>query len=252
MAGLNPREWFLAVRYLHRACKARWRDERAELRALLAAVAPGDTVADIGANKGAFCYWLARRVGPAGRVYAFEPQRPLAVYLRRVFGTLRLRQIEVVECAVSDYTGEAILHVPGTADSPGASLDAGVLAEQEGHRASCRVGTLDDLLADASRVTALKIDVEGNEWAVFKGASRILERQRPLLLFECEARHLRRHRMEDVLRYLEDRGYRGSFFAPDGALRPVAEFDPSVHQRADRARFWDAPDYCNNFLYTAR
>jgi hypothetical protein len=69
-----------------------------------------------------------------------------------------------------------------------------------------------------------------------------------VLLFECERRHLRDHAMADVFAWLEGLGYEGAFFAPV-ALRPLAAFDPAVHQTAEPGR---AGLYCNNFLFTPR
>jgi hypothetical protein len=95
------------------------------------------------------------------------------------------------------------------------------------------------------------MDVEGHELNVFRGAKEILTRHAPVLVFECEARHLRQHTMADVFDFLQNFGYAGHFFAPDG-LRPLREFDSARHQRQDSPRFWDAPGYCNNFLFSPK
>ena len=76
-AALLPRFW-------HRALKARFRDQGAEIRALVEAIRPGEAAADVGAHKGAYLPWLSRAAGPDGRVYAFEPQPDLAAYLEKV------------------------------------------------------------------------------------------------------------------------------------------------------------------------
>ena len=55
----------------------------------------------------------------------------------------------------------------------------------------------------------------------------------------------------DVFSFLEALGYAGSFFSPSG-LRPVAAFDPAVHQRRGPGRFWKEPGYVNNFLFLPR
>jgi hypothetical protein len=57
--------------------------------------------------------------------------------------------------------------------------------------------------------------------------------------------------MADVFDFLQNFGYAGHFFAPDG-LRPLREFDSARHQRQDSPRFWDAPGYCNNFLFSPK
>jgi hypothetical protein len=87
---------------------------------------------------------------------------------------------------------------------------------------------------------------------------RILRQDRPVLLFECEGRHLSGYArtiadgggrtLADVFAYLQARDYAGFFFSPQG-LQPVERFRPEVHQPVRDGRFWQARDYCNNFLF---
>ena len=107
---------------------------------------------------------------------------------------------------------------------------------------SVPVVALDDYFGEDDRVTLLKIDVEGGELGVLKGAERILRRYAPLLVFECENRHLAPGTVGDVFSYLESLGYRGSFVCRDQVL-PLAAFDAAVHQRQDGEWFWKSKDY---------
>ena len=238
-------------RFLYRAMKARFRDQGAEIRALLRELSPGDVAVDVGANKGAYLYWMRRAVGPEGSVFAFEPQPGLARYLEAVSARMRWRNVVVRECALSDAAGQRTLHVPGWENSPGASLEEAAAASSGVRAREVAADTLDHQLEGAGPVALVKVDVEGHELAVFRGAARTLEQFRPTLLFECEARHLSDRSPRDVFRYLEGFGYRGGFFSQEG-LRPVEEFNPAVHQRRGPGRFWEAPGYCNNFLFAAR
>ncbi len=240
----------MKTRFLYRALKARYRDQGAEIRALLGELSAGATAVDVGANKGAYLYWMRRAVGPAGRVFAFEPQPGLARYLEAVCARIGWDNVVVRECAVSDAAGVRVLHVPGWENSPGASLEEAAAAGPGTRDREVAADTLDHQLAGAGRLALIKVDVEGHELAVFRGAERTLAESRPVLLFECEARHLTGHAPPDVFRHLERLGYRGQFFSPEG-LRPVAEFDSATHQRRAPGRFWEAPGYCNNFLFRA-
>jgi FkbM family methyltransferase len=236
------------ARFLYRAWKARLRGERPEIRALLAALSEGDVAVDVGANKGAYLYWMRSAVGPSGSVHAFEPQPGLARYLEAVRARMRWDNVFVRECALSDSPGIRVLHVPGWEGSPGASLEEAVAAASDGRDRECVADTLDRQLSGAGRVALIKVDVEGHELAVFRGAARTLADSKPALLFECEARHLTRHAPRDVFAFLEGLGYRGEFFTPKG-LEPIEEFDVAVHQRRGPGRFWEAPGYRNNFLF---
>lgn len=241
------------ARFVYRALRARLRDERAEIRALRAALRPGDTAVDVGANKGSYTWWMRLAVGGSGRVLAIEPQPELAAYLRAACGGLGWDNVEIVEAAASDRAGRATLRVPGAGVSPGASLEPGPAGGGDAREIACETVRLDDLVREAGvgRVALVKVDVEGHELAVFRGAERILERDRPALLFECEARHLGGRSPAEVFEFLAARGYEGCFFSPAGP-RPIAEFDAARHQSRGPGRFWKAPGYVNNFFFTAR
>src|SRR5262245_25877130 len=234
-------------RFLYRAFKARYRDQRPEIRAVLSALSAGDVAVDVGANKGAYLYWMRRAVGAGGSVIAFEPQARLAAYLRVLVSEMQWTNVSIRETALSDSSGSRVLHIPGTGDSPGASLEDAVLASGDCRDETCSIDTLDRQLAEQG-VALIKVDVEGHELAVFRGAERTLGQSRPTLLFECEGRHLTRHTTRDVFAFLEARGYEGWFFSP-GGLTPVAEFDEALYQRRGPGRFWKEPGYLNNFLF---
>jgi FkbM family methyltransferase len=235
-------------RFLYRAYRARYRDQRLEILTALSCLKPGDVAVDVGAHKGAYLYWLRTAVGAQGKVFAFEPQPRLAQYLTAVCRAMNWLNVSVSHCAVSDSAGSRRLNVPGDKDSPGASLEQAILGAAPCHSYECRVDTLDHQLGHQDRVALIKVDVEGHELSVFRGATGVLSRSAPVLLVECEARHLSGHSMQDVFDYLAGFGYAGSFFSRQGLL-PLGAFDPAVHQRRDGERFWDAPGYCNNFLF---
>jgi FkbM family methyltransferase len=234
-----------AARFLIRALKARFRDERAELAAISRLLAPTDTVCDIGANKGSFTFWLARWCHE-GHVFAFEPQIDIAERLARDCRLFGFSNVRVEPAGVHSSSGTLELSVP-RGHGPGASFNAPAAAADT-VAVPVRVVALDDYFAGTERIALLKIDVEGAELDVFRGAERILKTSHPLLVFECENRHLRGHCVEDVFRYLGSLGYSGCFVC-HGQVRPLSEFDPAVHQRADGDWFWKSKDYCNNFIF---
>ena len=252
------------ARFVWRAVAYRLRRNRHELAALRRHIGSGDTVIDIGSHKGGFLYWLVRYVGPRGHVYAFEPQPQLAAYLRQIVGRRGWMNVTLEEAAVSDRAGSLDLRVPAAPGqtSPGATLAP--FGDDGGgpqHRVRVPVIALDEYLAAhtagpsgpaaGTRVTAIKCDVEGHELEVFRGAERTLREHRPVLLFECEARHMTGGLTPaNVFAYLEGLGYRGQFFSPAG-LRPLEEFRLDLHQRRGEGRFWQARGYCNNFLFVS-
>jgi FkbM family methyltransferase len=236
----------MQARFLWRALKARWRDQRAELSIIRNHVRPGDIVCDVGAHKGSYTYWLSRWVEDSGRVLAFEPQPSLAAYLREVAPS---RNVIIEQKALWSEAGTLDLFVPKP-NSPGASLVTTADAPG-GTRFQVPVVALDQYLPHESRVALMKVDAEGAELAIFRGARRILDESRPMLVFECENRHLPQGSIEDVFAFLAEAGYEGFFFAPDG-VRPLSAFNAVIHQSQAGPQFWNKTEYCNNFLFRAR
>lgn len=140
------------------------------LAALLQRAGVGDTVVDIGANIGWFSLQLARRVGPAGRVYAFEPEPGNH---RRLCANARangLGWIEPHAVALGDRPGQALLHTTAFNGGMHRLYDSVCC---EGPAIAVAVQRLDDLLPPRS-VSLVKIDVEGYEHAVLQGAQALL------------------------------------------------------------------------------
>ena len=130
------------------------------------------------------------------------------------------------------HSGAQDLFVP-KGHSPGASLTHMTREGESFTTISVPVVALDDYFGENDRVTLLKIDVEGGEFGVLKGAERILRRCAPLLVFECENRHLAPGTVGDVFSYLETLGYRGSFVCarPGAAALGVRRRGPSAPGR---------------------
>lgn len=192
----------------------------------------GSVTVDAGASWGLFSYHLARRVGDYGSVYSYEPHPANRDVLRKLAAArpgVRFRPV-----ALSEAAGSADMHVPVfgarhvTAQSSiahGFDGQAGVRTEN----VSVPTVRLDDEIGDA-RVDFVKIDVEGHELAVLRGAAATLRRGLPPLLIEIEQRHLD-HPIKDVFEEIQAIGY-SLYFIDGPALRPIGEFDLDRHQLA--------------------
>jgi FkbM family methyltransferase len=142
-------------------------------RTLARLARPGDVICDIGANIGDTALSLARKVGPAGHVYAFEPVPAVRDCLIENARANGLTNVTVVGAAVSDMRGEVNFGVPE--EQPGmAGVCDGVGA------ISVPALPFDDWLASVpvERVAVCKIDVEGHEEAVFRGMRKSLADRR--------------------------------------------------------------------------
>jgi FkbM family methyltransferase len=212
-------------------------------------VESGSSVIDVGANIGQFTYALCQLVGPSGNVIAIEPQPELAKLLRAATRHLSL-PVTVFECALSSRTGEAQLEIPVI---NGEKRHA--LATLNGHGASgfhkqVKLCRLDDICRQIrTRISLIKIDVEGHELEVLLGSVDTLRRHRPVLLMEIEQRHSPVP-IGETFDFLKSLGYCGEFVDANGRCQPQLCFDVTEHQ----TRHLDAigsPEYINTFVFRA-
>lgn len=138
-------------------------------------VKPGMTVFDVGANAGFYTLAFSRLVGDAGHVVAFEPLAENVHNLRRHIALNRLRNVTVVQAAVAGEQG-----VAGFAEAPNNSMghmtapNAYVIptVSLDGVRSSLRLGV----------PALIKIDVEGAEGDVLRGARDTLAQKKSTIL----------------------------------------------------------------------
>jgi FkbM family methyltransferase len=154
---------------------------------------PGMTVLDVGANIGLFTLVAAHRVGPGGRVHAFEPTPSLAKHLRGNLALNGLENVELNVVAVSDSVGQAVLHVTQS-DNFGENTILHGVADAPG-TAGLRVTTvtLDEYAARHSLggVDVIKIDIEGAEPLALQGGRNLLSGDHaPILIVEANPRAL--------------------------------------------------------------
>ena len=204
---------------------------------------------DIGADHGSYSVNIWSH---SANCIAFEPRPVQAAMIRDMANAKGLR-IEVEAVALSDSQGLAMLRI--LTKDPGRSTieTANALEDPEGSpQISVRVPKLrlDDY--ELRQVGFIKIDVEGHELAVLKGAQKTIQGSTPNILVEIEERH-HAGAIEHVSAFLTSLGYEG-FFILDGQVSPIAKFDPSVHQDPANIGSWKEGwerrgVYVNNFFF---
>jgi FkbM family methyltransferase len=154
------------------------RDNEQMLALLEEVLEPGSDCLDVGAHEGTVLRAMVR-FAPNGRHIAWEPLPAFARRLREQFPT-----VEVREAALSDRAGDrAFAHVldeSGWSGFVGRPTPAGSAVET----ITVRCERLDDALPAGIRPELIKIDVEGAEEQVLRGATETLRRHRPVVLFE--------------------------------------------------------------------
>jgi len=197
--------------------------DRHELSTIRSIIQPGMVIADIGANVGFYTVEMARSVGSRGRILAFEPD-PLTFRLLRE-RVKTLQNVETYQMALGDISGPATLYCSAynRADnrlSP---------SHTESHVEACDVDVcrLDEFLSGRDiHVDGLKIDVQGNEHQVLRGAEVTLRRGVRWIWVEFSPVHLRGSG-SDPERFLESLGALGMDLfevVEDGHLEPLTNF----------------------------
>lgn len=138
------------------------------------------TWVDIGSSTGELLWHVLRRA-PQGRHFAFEPIPEVAAGLRgRMPGN-----VEVQAIALSDHEGEAeFQHVVSNPGYSGLRRRVYPRPDEEVRTIRVRTARLDDVLPGDVWVRAMKVDVEGAELQVLRGAAHTLRAKRPYVLFE--------------------------------------------------------------------
>lgn len=207
--------------------------EPAEVAFVCRHLQPGDVVLDVGANAGLYTVIAARAVGESGHVYAFEPDQRALALLRRNVAVNGLKNVTVIEAAVSDETGERPF--AAASDTALSSLAAIQRDDQqiEGWRTVPTV-RLDDAIVthDISGVRFLKIDVEGAEKLVLDGAANLLSRAPAgfTILFEAFERNAEAfgYTVRELLETLQSKGFDVRGFDPSLQLHPIDAVGSSI------------------------
>ena len=185
-------------------------DEKRVLRDLLGS---GDTFVDIGANHGSYSVMVSKFVGASGFVVAFEPQPRLSRLVHESLVLAKRRNFRVFDCACLDRETDVELYIPWRPydGSGSAGLHRRLSATHRSSVVVARGATLDSCLygAELPGRMVLKIDVEGSELAVLRGARETIRRRRPPILIEVNAQSAAAAGTspELVLDLLEELGY---------------------------------------------
>ncbi len=154
-------------------------------RFIAANVIEGATVYDVGAHAGFFTLLFSRCAGGEGFVYAFEPLPANVSRLQANLDANECANADVIAAAVSDEDGSAAFVASGS--SLMGSLGGADLRTVE-HVLPVQTRTIDAFVAGGARPPdVIKIDVEGAEGRVIRGAARTIEAHRPLILIEIHS-----------------------------------------------------------------
>ncbi|WP_179874198.1 FkbM family methyltransferase [Rhizobium sp. L43] len=218
-------------------------DKEVEIGQLSKLVDPSKASIDIGANRGLYVHHLLKLTS---KVIAFEPLPSMQQQLEKHYDGL----IELHRVALSDHAGSAVIRMPS--DNPSwatlASSNKLEMADADKGFVEHKVPLmrLDDFSFD--QVGFIKIDVEGYEESVLRGAAATLRRERPTLLIEIEERHNKGSVMR-IAQWLIELNYRVYFIDANRPV-PFSQFNAARDQDIQNVGLTGKVGrYINNFIF---
>jgi FkbM family methyltransferase len=207
----------------------RRRADESEFKAVPLLVPPGSNAIDLGANVGLYSVLLSRLCGPTGRVWSFEPVPETYERLLETLALNRCKNVTAVPIAISDESSVVKMNLFDPQFAEWNTLGNPSMPLKWGKRASpsrsveVNSRTLDRFCdeEEIARVHFMKVDVEGFELAVFRGARKLLQEGRiNHICFEISKGPLKGAGVESraVFQGLEEHGYHAYMFN-DGSRR---------------------------------
>jgi len=177
--------------------------EAGDIRALKSFIRPGTVVIDVGANIGFFTRLFARSVSQGGKVIAIEPETTNFSRLTAMLAREGLSStVETLQAVAAEKSGTLKLKINPQHPADHKISDEGT---------PVKAVSLDDLLAGNHwpPVSLIKIDVQGAEAMVLRGAGEIIRRNRPALFLEIDDEGLRalNANAEELFKMLREQGY---------------------------------------------
>ena len=186
----------------------------------------GDVAIDVGANYGLYTYNLSNAVGDNGFVYAFEPIPYTFSTLQKIIKLFRLKNVELINKGCSDNKGKIKFSVPLQKNG---TISAGLdFIDMDEKSRSTRLNKgehsdivtieseiikIDDL--DYKKVSFIKVDVEGAELKVLKGAINTIKNLRPIIMIEIEDRWIESYdiKRKDISIFFNNLNYQTNYFS---------------------------------------
>jgi FkbM family methyltransferase len=145
---------------------------------------PGDAYLDVGAHVGFHAVFAGHRVGPKGHVFAFEAGPEVYKFLARNLAQFPWSQ--AVPGAVWEHSGKLTFERSSVQQESGWGTVCAVRDFGKGEHVSVQAIALDDFCRDThvTRLDAMKLDAEGSELAVLRGAQTMLGQFCPVIIIE--------------------------------------------------------------------
>jgi FkbM family methyltransferase len=210
------------------------RNEMPEASAVRSLLSEGDTFLDVGANHGSYSIIASKRVGKNGLVVAIEPQPQMAALVEQSLAANAECPFQVHNFACSDREGQADFYVPRST-SGSAGLFPKFSAVTPHSKITARLKRFDEAV-DWKKFPGnilLKLDVEGAELSVLRGACDLIRARQPRLMIEInpQSSQAAGTSVEETIRFLEALGYtRFTELKSPRECMPLRELNPALQR----------------------
>ena len=163
----------------------------------------GDTIIDVGGNLGFFVLILTDLINDSGKIYSFEPSNRLNKKLASTIQINNLKNVEIINLALGEAEGSTTLHY-----NPKQSGLSSIVSDFEKNSLSeeIKITTLNKFSENITgRVSFIKIDTEGYEPQVLKGAMELIIRDKPTIYIELGGEY--QASSADALKILNELNY---------------------------------------------
>lgn len=201
---------------------------------------------DVGANKGEYAYYASKWINE-NNIYLFEPEKKLHSQLKAIFS-----KCHVLNIALSNTIGKRQFKIPiinNKLDNCLSSLETDRVEENETNAIIYEVNTntLDNFVNQNNvSPTLIKIDVEGHELSVLKGAENVIEKYHPTLIIEIEQRHHAKFNINEVFDDFKRKEYHCYYYSKQHAQ--LFSFEEKKYLTNDISYF-GTKQYINNYIF---
>jgi FkbM family methyltransferase len=158
------------------------KNQEPEISKLVHLISRNSVVIDVGANRGTYSFPISRKLRKPGHLYSFEPIPKLYNYLEKGLGGRDT--VKVYSFACGDRQGVKRIRMPINNGELGMGSASFVNSFKDFETIIVKIISIDSL--NISKVHFIKIDVEGFETLVLRGAIKTIERNRPVILVEID------------------------------------------------------------------
>lgn len=214
-------------------------DDNETLAYFLTLIKRTSTVFDFGLHKEDYLFFIRKIAKRSGKLIAFEYDPATYNYLLKKKEILKLKNVDIEKPGFTKAVEKSASEIPPGKKKLATIIDFYTRINSEPKEAE----TLDNYCNSKQiKPDFIKIDGEGNELTILKGAVNILQKYKPTILIECEERREAREEILQTFKFLTDLNYAG-YFILDTLKIPVSNFDFNIYQNPF-ANF-----YCKEFIF---